>query len=142
MRRPMPPPIASANHASHATCADTEAAPCVATGPGDAPADRTRWPMPPLITASLGVHALAAGAALVAPEMAVGSVAALALNHALLSACGLWPRSTALGPNLSRLPALAAARGAVALTLDDGPDPQVTPPVLDWLDEHGVCASF
>ncbi|MFC7688916.1 polysaccharide deacetylase family protein [Paeniroseomonas aquatica] len=31
---------------------------------------------------------------------------------------------------------------AVALTFDDGPDPEVTPRVLDLLDRHGATASF
>ena len=34
------------------------------------------------------------------------------------------------------------ARAAVAITIDDGPDPEVTPRVLDLLDEHGARATF
>ncbi len=34
------------------------------------------------------------------------------------------------------------ARGAVALTFDDGPDPRYTPHVLDTLAEHGARATF
>src|SRR5262249_9013664 len=33
-------------------------------------------------------------------------------------------------------------KGHVALTFDDGPDPQVTPIVLDLLDRHAAKASF
>ena len=33
-------------------------------------------------------------------------------------------------------------RGEIALTIDDGPDPIVTPQVLDLLQRHGVHASF
>jgi peptidoglycan/xylan/chitin deacetylase (PgdA/CDA1 family) len=39
----------------------------------------------------------------------------------------LLPRCTLLGPNLTRLPAAAAARGEVVISIDDGPDPEVTP---------------
>jgi peptidoglycan/xylan/chitin deacetylase (PgdA/CDA1 family) len=69
---------------------------------------------------------------------ALGAVLA---NHAVLTAAGLWPRSRLLGPNWTRLPA-SAARGKVALTIDDGPDPSVTPRVLDQLDEQRAVASF
>lgn len=61
------------------------------------------------------------------------------LNHVTLTAQGLWPRSTGLGPNLLRL---EDATDYVALTLDDGPDPLVTPQVLDLLDRYGAKASF
>jgi len=64
------------------------------------------------------------------------------LDHALITLVGLWPRSSWLGPNLVRLPAEAAARGEVALTIDDGPDPAVTPAVLDALDAVDIKATF
>jgi peptidoglycan/xylan/chitin deacetylase (PgdA/CDA1 family) len=63
-------------------------------------------------------------------------------NHAVLTAAGLWPRSRLLGPNWTRLPDTHAARGNVAVTIDDGPDPSVTPRVLDQLDEHRAVATF
>lgn len=66
---------------------------------------------------------------------------ALVLDHILLAVAGMWPRSRWLGPNLSRLPASAGA-DAVGLTFDDGPDPRVTPRVLDLLDERRVRATF
>jgi len=66
----------------------------------------------------------------------------LVANHAVLFAGCLVPRSRLLGPNLVRLPADAAARGEVALTFDDGPDPEVTPRVLDLLDRRRAAASF
>jgi peptidoglycan/xylan/chitin deacetylase (PgdA/CDA1 family) len=47
-----------------------------------------------------------------------------------------------LGPNWTRLPATARNAGAIALTIDDGPDPIVTPRVLDLLDAFGVRATF
>jgi peptidoglycan/xylan/chitin deacetylase (PgdA/CDA1 family) len=71
--------------------------------------------------------------------VALGIVAA---NHAVLAAAGLWPRSRLLGPNLLRLPPQAAGRAEVSLTVDDGPDPDVTPAVLDMLDRYRARASF
>ena len=106
------------------------------------PASVARWPTPPLVTASLGLHALALGTAVLAPELAPWALGSIALNHVGLGAAGLWPRSTLLGPNLRRLPGAAAARGAIALTFDDGPDPEVTPALLDWLESESLHASF
>jgi len=88
------------------------------------------------------VHAGAAVALLAVPSQWPWALAALAANHAVLTAVGLWPRSTALGENLVRLPAASAARHEVALTIDDGPDPEVTPAVLDLLDAAGARATF
>jgi peptidoglycan/xylan/chitin deacetylase (PgdA/CDA1 family) len=70
---------------------------------------------------------------------AVGAVVA---DHALLTAAGLTPRSALLGPNWTRLPAAAGDRREVAITVDDGPDPRVTPRVLDLLEERGAKATF
>lgn len=106
------------------------------------PAAAGRWPAPPWVSASIGLHAAAVGSAALLPETASWAVAGIALNQLGLTAAGLWPRSTLLGPNHTRLPAAATARRAIALTLDDGPDPAVTPLVLDLLDQHQVRASF
>jgi peptidoglycan/xylan/chitin deacetylase (PgdA/CDA1 family) len=67
---------------------------------------------------------------------------ALVIDHLALTAAGLCPRCSLLGPNLTRLPAAADARGLVAITIDDGPDPLVTPRVLDLLKDAGATASF
>jgi len=64
----------------------------------------------------------------------------VAANQALLCAQGLWPRSTLLGPNWTRLPRDIGP--AVAITIDDGPDPNVTPRVLSLLDSAGARATF
>lgn len=101
-----------------------------------------RWTPAPALQASLAVHAAAALGALAAPAAWPWALGAVAANHALLTAAGLLPRSTLLGPNLTRLPAAAAARGEIALTIDDGPDPELTPRVLDLLDATGAKASF
>jgi peptidoglycan/xylan/chitin deacetylase (PgdA/CDA1 family) len=69
-------------------------------------------------------------------------VGGLLANHAVLFAACLTPRSSLLGPNLVRLPAAATARQEVAVTFDDGPDPAVTPRLLDLLDERRAVGTF
>ena len=101
-----------------------------------------RWRMPLLMKASGALHLGAGAAVLAAPAVWPWALGAVALNHALVAATGLWPRSTWLGPNLRRLPNASAARGEVSLTIDDGPDPAVTPAVLDLLDAAGARATF
>lgn len=95
-----------------------------------------------MVRASCRLHAAAAlglAADLAGWEMALGAVGA---SHGAMAAAGLLPRNALLGPNLRRLPDDAARRGEVALTFDDGPDPEVTTRVLDLLDAHGASASF
>ena len=95
----------------------------------------------PLMQASALVHA-GAVASLVRPQLWPWALGTVVADHLLLTACGLWPRSTLLGPNWTRLPHGAAARGQIAITIDDGPEPSVTPQVLARLDERGVKATF
>ncbi|HEX3140147.1 MAG TPA: polysaccharide deacetylase family protein [Rhizobacter sp.] len=100
------------------------------------------WRMPVLVKASVACH-LGAGAAMLAePALWPWAVGALAVDHALIAGAGLWPRSTWLGSNMHRLPEASAARREISLTIDDGPDPEVTPAVLDLLDAHGARATF
>ena len=109
-----------------------------------APAERSTppWPWPPALQASLGLHVAAGAAALWEPGAWPWALGSVVLNHAGLTAAGLWPRSTLLGPNVRTLPPDAVERREFALTLDDGPDSEVTPEVLDLLDEAGVKATF
>lgn len=100
------------------------------------------WPWPPLVRASVGWHLLALAVALTVPGAIPWAIGAVLLNHVLITAAGLTPRSSLLGPNLTRLPPAAEARREVAITIDDGPDPEVTPQVLDLLDAHGQRATF
>ena len=96
-----------------------------------------RWQPAPLVQGSLGLHVLAT-AGLFTPAWP-WSLGALVADHALVTAAGLWPRSTWLGPNLTHLPRHLPQ---VAITIDDGPDPEVTPAVLDLLDAHQARATF
>lgn len=100
------------------------------------------WRPTLLIRASVALHGLALVAVIAAPAHWRWALGAVIGNHLLLTAVGLWPRSTWLGPNWTRLPAAAAARNEIALTIDDGPDPVVTPQVLDMLDRHAARATF
>jgi peptidoglycan-N-acetylglucosamine deacetylase len=93
------------------------------------------------ITASAALH-LGAMTALGAGMPWVWPVSALVANHALLTAAGLWPRSRLLGANQLRLSKQESAAGAVALTIDDGPNPDFTPQVLDILDSAKAKATF
>lgn len=99
--------------------------------------DHPRWSPTPLLQASVGLHAVAL-AGLFTPAWP-WSLGALLADHALLTVAGLWPRSSWLGPNLTHLP---RALPQLALTIDDGPDPEVTPAVLDLLDELQAVATF
>jgi peptidoglycan/xylan/chitin deacetylase (PgdA/CDA1 family) len=69
-------------------------------------------------------------------------IGALIADHLAVVAAGLWPRGTLLGPTLVRLPHDARARREIALTFDDGPDPAITPRVLDILDARGARSTF
>lgn len=64
------------------------------------------------------------------------------LNHLYLTVAGLWPRSQVIGANWISLPAPAARRGEIAITIDDGPDPRVTPQVLEILERFQAKATF
>lgn len=100
------------------------------------------WKPSAAIKLSMATHGAAAATMLVSPTAWPWALGAFAINQLIISGAGMLPRSTLLGPNLTRLPATAGARRAIALTIDDGPDPEVTPRVLDLLDEAKAKASF
>jgi peptidoglycan/xylan/chitin deacetylase (PgdA/CDA1 family) len=102
----------------------------------------THWQPTLLIRASIVLHLLAVIVVGADPGQWRWALGAVLANHALLMLFGLWPRSHWLGPNWTRLPAAAAARNEIALTIDDGPDPIVTPQVLDMLDRYATQATF
>jgi peptidoglycan/xylan/chitin deacetylase (PgdA/CDA1 family) len=95
-----------------------------------------------LLLGSAGLHAAAAVAAAVVPGQWPWIAGTVFANHVGLAAASLTPRGRLLGPNLTRLPDAAARRGEIALTFDDGPDPEVTPRVLDRLADRGARATF
>ena len=103
---------------------------------------RSRWVPTPLVTASVALHVAAAATALARPRLWPWALGAVAANHVVLAGAGLWPRSQLLGPNWIRLPVDSPVPNAVAITIDDGPDPEVTPQVLAQLAAHGAHATF
>lgn len=90
----------------------------------------------------LALHGAALLQLIVYPQEWRWAAAVVMLSQLILMAAGLWPRSTCLGANLVRLPDAAARRCEVAITIDDGPDPQVTPKILTILAQHEVQATF
>ncbi len=102
----------------------------------------SRWQPALLIRISIVLHLLALVFVIAEPGQWRWALGAVLANHTLLTLTGLWPRSHWLGSNWTRLPAAAAARNEIALTIDDGPDPSVTPQVLDMLDRYAAQATF
>jgi peptidoglycan/xylan/chitin deacetylase (PgdA/CDA1 family) len=94
-----------------------------------------------LLRASIAVHTAAAATVLVRPGLWPWALGAVLADQLLLAGAGLWPRSALLGPNWTHLP-VSAGKQAVALTIDDGPDPDVTPAVLALLARQDVRATF
>ena len=100
------------------------------------------WQPGPLHWLLAGSHVAGVASILVQPALWPWAVGAMCGSHALNFAYGLAPSSAALGPVISKLPTPAAQRGEIGLTFDDGPDADVTPRVLDLLDEAGARATF
>lgn len=74
---------------------------------------------------------------MIAAAGALGVAVVGALAH------GTYHRNSPIfGPALGRLPAALAAGRAVALTFDDGPNPDATPRILDALSESSTVATF
>jgi len=103
---------------------------------------RDRWLPTPFIAICLALHVLAFLALAVEIGIWPWVLAGLAGIHALAAAIALFPRNRLLGANITRLPAAAIRRQEIALTFDDGPDPVVTPLVLDLLDAYQARATF
>lgn len=101
-----------------------------------------KWHPAPLLIASGILHIFAFIFVLLWPQHWLWAVIAIICDHLYIVAAGLLPRSQVLGINWTSLPISSQQRREIALTIDDGPDPEVTPKVLDILDEHGVKATF
>jgi hypothetical protein len=104
--------------------------------------DNAHWQPTLLIRTTVVLHVLLLAVVIAEPGYWRWALGAVLANHAVLTVAGLWPRSHWLGPNWTRLPAVAAAGNEIAVTFDDGPDPLVTPQVLDLLDSFAVKATF
>jgi peptidoglycan/xylan/chitin deacetylase (PgdA/CDA1 family) len=100
------------------------------------------WVPTPLLQVSLVDHLLLLVIVVAVPRLWPWVLVAVVVNHLVIVAGGLVPRAAWLGPNTTRLPASGATAGCIAITIDDGPDPEVTPAVLDLLDRHQARATF
>ncbi len=100
------------------------------------------WQPTFLIRLSIALHLSALMLIAVEPGQWRWALGIIIANHIVLTLAGLWPRCNWLGSNWTQLPAAAIARNEVAMTIDDGPDPLVTPQVLDILERHAVHATF
>lgn len=101
-----------------------------------------KWRPAPFLIASAALHIFALLFALMLPEQWLWAVAMIIFDHLMVVAAGLLPRCTLLGANWTKLPEAAVQRDEIALTIDDGPDPDVTPQVLEILDSYHVKATF
>jgi peptidoglycan/xylan/chitin deacetylase (PgdA/CDA1 family) len=100
------------------------------------------WRPTPLVKISFLLTLIAAAAAAALPETRPWAAAALIADNMLLTFAGLWPRCKLLGQNWTSLPQASVLRGEIAITIDDGPNPIITPAVLDLLDHYGVKVTF
>jgi peptidoglycan/xylan/chitin deacetylase (PgdA/CDA1 family) len=88
------------------------------------------------------LHASAMATAALHPHYWPWALGAVAANHVTITAAGLCPRCSLLGPNWTRLPRARSGERVVSVSIDDGPDPATTPRVLDILERHGATATF
>lgn len=100
------------------------------------------WQPSLFIKASIGLHFSILILLVAMPSMWFGLLTITLINHLIITAAGLWPRSQLLGTNWTQLPATAIERNEIAITIDDGPDPDITPKVLDILDSYNAKATF
>src|ERR1700722_367936 len=92
------------------------------------------WRPSPLLIASAAVHLGAAAALIARPPAWPWALGGLLANHVVLAAAGRWSQSNVWGANRARLPARAGLNPSLAITIDDGRDPDVTPRVLELLE--------
>lgn len=100
------------------------------------------WRPAPFVGTSIVLHALILIGLFAEPQQWRVWLLVFVGNHLLICAAVMLPRNQWIGANITLLPEAAVKRGEIALTLDDGPDPAVTPQVLDLLDRHAAKASF
>ncbi len=105
------------------------------------PSPSRRFTPSALLCGSVVLHVAAVAAVIARPALWPWALGAVVADQLLITAAGLWPRSTLLGPNWTHLPKTAGP-AAIALTIDDGPDPEVTPAVLKLLAAAGARATF
>ena len=72
---------------------------------------------------------------------AIGLPVGFATSAGLASWGAIAPSAQWFGPTLRRLPE-GGAKHRIALTFDDGPNPAITPKLLDLLEKYKACATF
>lgn len=102
----------------------------------------SRWKPNAVIKASLLAHGIVGIGLVVEPSSVLLWLGILACNHGILTLGGLLPRAKLLGPNITHLPQDAISKRQIALTFDDGPDPFITPQILDILEKYQAKATF
>ncbi len=102
----------------------------------------SRWKPNAVIKASIFAHGIVGIGLIFDPASVLLWLTILATNHGILTIGGLLPRSKLLGPNITHLPQASIAKRQIAITFDDGPDPIVTPQILDILERHQAKATF
>lgn len=100
------------------------------------------WQPTLLIKLSVILHVTLLAVLIAMPQLWHWLLAIFIANHLVISVVGLLPRSNWLGPNWTKLPQAAMQRNEIALTIDDGPEPHVTRPVLEILDRYQIKATF
>ena len=103
---------------------------------------RTGSRISPFLAASIGLHGVGLATLLAVPRAWELVLGALIANHLGIGVAGMLPRCGWLGPNVTRLPATRTGGNLLALTFDDGPDPEVTPAVLEILEAAQARATF
>ena len=109
---------------------------------GDRQTAARHWLTTPALQLSAAAHTGSALLVMLNPGSWQWALGVVMFNYLVLTAGVMRPKSRMLGPNMTRLPDTAARRREVSLTFDDGPDPKITPLVLDLLDQYGAKASF
>ena len=101
-----------------------------------------RWFPSRFLKFSAVVHILLLVFLILSPDRWLLITGILLANHIAIFGASLWPQSKFLGPNVNRLSPEQETEGQVALTFDDGPDPDITPKVLSILEKYSVNATF
>ncbi|MCB6182906.1 polysaccharide deacetylase family protein [Leeia sp. TBRC 13508] len=100
-----------------------------------------KWQPSKFIVMVAGLHVLAITWLLLQPENWLVVLLFLLVLHVLVGLLGMLPRSQALGDNLTQFEP-EELPGRICLTLDDGPDPRLTPQILQILAKYQVKVTF
>lgn len=101
-----------------------------------------KWRPAPFLVFTIVVSVVGVIGAVAQPAHRWAYISGVLVAQVVLIGSGFVPRSRLQGPNISRLSADRARRGVVALTFDDGPDPDVTPGILEILARREIRATF